>query len=206
MRVYKNIKLKTSKKTEAIKAPVFSQKNMRLFGLLLVTVLSLGVMGFSLSNLGLSSEVRAITSTWSPNITDLGKLKFVINQSTETDEEVLSSISSIAMPFENNYVTEVETGVFMVDGLGSLLVKACMPGKVTKVEKNGDYKRVTISHGKGLVSVYDYIDTVGVEEGNSVEKNTPIGVCLSSKVQFKMLFKNKVLAGMTVKDGELTFL
>lgn len=205
MRVYESVKENKAKSAKAESALVFSQKKLRVWGLLLITILSFGVMGLSLSDLNLSKEVRAITSSWSPNVTDLGKLKFVINQN-ETESEVLAQLYSLSMPFENNYVTEVETGVFMVDGLGGLLVKSCMAGTVTKVEQNGEFKRLTISHGKGLVSVYDYIDNVGVKEGDRVEKNTPLGICYMSRVLFKMMFKNKVLAGLTVKDGELTFM
>ena len=56
------------------------------------------------------------------------------------------------------------------------------------------------------MSIYGNIDTVGVKEGDKVDKNTPIGVSQSSVINFKILYKNKTLAGLSVKDGEMVFL
>ena len=206
MRVYKNIKLIDSKSNERKNQIVFSQKKLRKLSFIFVCVLSLGIMGFSLSSLGVSREVKNITASWVPNISDLGKLKFVYQDKLETEQEVFAKIEDMSMPFDNTYSQEVGAGTFLVNGLGSVVVKSCLDGKVTKIETSGGKKSVYVSHGKNLVSVYDFIDNVGVKKGDSVEKNTPIGVSLSSVVQFKMLYKNKILAGLTVKDGELSFM
>ena len=207
MKVYKNIQTIESKNTKTGSGVVVSYKKLKMFSFLFVCILSFGILGFSLSSLNLSEEVKNITASWSPNIADLGKLKFVINQDGfKTEEEVLMSATEMAMPFDNNFVTEVETGVFLVNGLGSVVVKACLEGKVTKIENFGEHKTVYLSHGKGLTSVYEKMETVGVKEGAHVEKNTPIGVSLSSVIQLKLLYKNKTLVGLTVKDGELSFM
>lgn len=208
MFVYKNINKLESKNIEVEKKNelILSRGKLNNLSFLLICFLSFGMLGFSSSLLNLSQEVRQITSSWTPNISDLGKLKFVINQGVETDLEVFSSIDSLAMPFENNYVTEVEDGVFMVNGLGGMIVKSCLDGTVSKVESKEASKTVWISHGKGLTSVYEYIDSVGVKVGDRVKKNTPIGVSTLSVIQFKVLFRDKVVAGLTVKDGEMTFM
>lgn len=206
MRVYKNIKLVNSKSTGSKNQVIFSQKKLRKLSFIFVCILSLGIMGFSLSSSGLSSEVKNITSSWSPNISDLGKLKFVYQDSLETDQEVFLQMEDMSMPFENTYAQEVDAGVFLVNGLGGVVVKACLAGKVTKIENNGNQKSVYVAHGKSLVSVYELLDNVGVKEGDGVEKNTPLGISMSSVVQFKILYKDKILTGLTVKDGELTFM
>jgi len=204
MKVYKNIKTVSSGKAKSEKN-VVSRKKLHYFGLIFVCVITLGMFGVSLDNLGLSNEVKNITASWSPNISGLGKLKFVVNPN-EDSLDVMASVSGMEMPFENSYISEVEAGLFEVNGLGGIIVKSCLAGKVSKVENVGGYKSVYVSHGKGLTSVYEKLDTIGVKENDKVEKNTPLGVSLSSVINFKVLYKNKTLAGLSVKDGEMTFI
>ena len=206
MRVYENIKLVESKKQVAKSTEIISQKKLRKLSFIFVCVLSFGVLGFSLSSLSLSREVKTITASWSPNIADLGKLKFVYQDDIETDKEALSSVEGMSMPFENSFAEEVSQGVFLINGLGGVIVKSCLDGKVSKIVEDEGTKTISVSHGKNLVSVYELLDTVGVKVGDGVKKNTPLGVSNSSILRFKMLYKGKVLAGLTVKDGELTFM
>ena len=79
-----------------------------------------------------------------------------------------------------------------------------MAVKVTKIEV-GEQKTIHVSHGKGLVSVYEDIDTLGVKVGDVVKKNSPIGVSYSSTINFKILFRNKIITGLKAQDGEMTF-
>lgn len=203
MEIYKNIE-----KLEAVKQTtnknVVSRKKLKVFGSLFCLLLSFSLLGFSLSSLGFSEEIKLITSSYAPNLQDIGKLKFV-NEEIATEREVVSFVNEMAMPFNNTYITE-EKDCFLVNGLGSVIVKSCLAGKVTKIENNGSTKAITISHGKGFVSVYEELDNVGVKEGDSVKKNTPIGVSLSSKIVLKVLLGGKQVAGLSVKDGEMTFL
>ena len=203
--MYKSIEKVESGSVSAKQIQItFSYKKLKMFSFVFMCVLSLGVMGVSLSSLNISAEVKNITSTWSPNVSDLGKLKYVTSEG-EGELEVLSSVSEMAMPFENSYTIEVSSGVFMVDGLGSVVVKSCMDGKVTKVEGDGALKSIQITHGKGLVSVYELLDTVGVKVGDGVKKNQAIGISMSSSIKLKILFNNKIVAGLTVKDGDMIF-
>ena len=205
MRVYKNV-VKVEVKNIQNNKCLVSLKKLRIISLFFICILSFGVMGFSLSTTGLSKEVKYITSSWAPNISGLGKLKYVDNSKIESDIEAFLTAESMSMPFENNYATEVEDGVFLVNGLGGIVVRCCLAGKVIKIENDNIKKSVYVSHGKGLVSVYENLDNIGVEVGDAVEKNTAIGVSESSLVQFKMLYKNKVLAGLSIKNGEIVFL
>ena len=180
-----------------------SKRKLHLFSLFFVCMLSFGTLGVSLSKLNISQDVKGIVNSWVPKVSDLGKLKFVTNQSGE--EDVFSHVSYLAMPFENNYFQEETKGVFLVNGLGGMVVKSCLDGKVTKIEGETT-KTIYLSHGKGLSSVYSNIDILGVKEGDSVEKNTPLGVSLNSVINFQILFRNKTIGGLVAKDGELSFM
>ena len=206
MRTFKNIKELQNVKTSKHQSVVFSSKRLKIFGSLFCILLTLGMFGFSLSNLGFSDEVRRITSSWAPNLQDIGKLKFVSKEDFKTESEALTYVSEMAMPFSNCYVSLDENeGAFVVNGLGSLVVKSCMDGRVSKIQSSENKKTITLSHGRGLTSVYECIDNVCVQEGDSVKKNMPIGISLSSCIMLKVKLGGKLLAGLTVKDGEMTF-
>ena len=104
------------------------------------------------------------------------------------------------------WLTEASAGEFVIDGLGSLVVKACLGGRVENIEYDGLTRSITLSHGKNLKTVYSNIDVVGVKVGDGVNKNTPLGISNTSSVTFKVLYKNKQLAGLSVANGEFTFL
>ena len=203
MRAYKEIS-EVKSEGKGAESPVVVKRKLHIFSSIFIMLISFSCLGISLSSTSLAREVRQITSYWSPNIADLGKLKFVSGD--EAREDVMSQVAEFAMPFETSLVTEVDAGVFEVNGLGGMLVHACLKGRVEKIENNGEYKTITLSHGNNLKTTYSYIDTLGVKEGDGVEKNTPLGVSLSSKIMFKVLYKNKVLAGLTVNNGEFSFM
>lgn len=205
MRDYKNIKEMNVKNGDVNNSVILPKKKLNIFSLLLISILTLGGISSIMAGSSFSHEVKNITSCWTPNLESLGKLKFVTNYD-ESEVEVSAQIYDMSMPFNNVYMTEIETGVFMANGLGGVVVKACLDGSITKVENVNNKKTIYISHGKGLTSVYDMLDNVGVKEGDVVKKNSPLGVSLSSIIQFKVLYKNKILTGLTVKDGELTFM
>lgn len=205
MRAFKNVKNLKTVKSETKKTGVFPSRKLFTFGSLFCVLLSFSIMGFSLSYFGFSDEMKRITSSWAPNLQDIGKLKFVSEEEIMTETEVSLAVSEMAMPFENVFVSKEEE-CFKVNGLGSLVVKSCLGGKVTKVENKGLVKTVTISHGKGLVSVYENLDNVGVKEGDSVKKNSAIGVSFSSQINLRILLAGKPVAGLIVKDGEMTFM
>lgn len=188
------------KKTES----VIKKRSLNFLGSFFVLLISFSCMGLTISNTSIATEVRQITSYWVPNLTDLGKLKFVSEEQTEL--EALALVQEISMPFESVFVDEVETGVFEVNGLGALVVHACLKGEVCDIQNSNGQKSITLTHGKNLKTCYEGIDTLGVKKGDKVEKNTPLGISNSSKVIFTVLYKDKVLAGLSVKDGEFTFL
>jgi len=180
---------------------VLPKRKLHVFSLILLCFFSFGILGFSVNNLSVKNEVKTITSSWAPNINGLGKIKYVNSE----QEEVFSHVMGMQMPFKNTFVRELNNGVFLVNGLGGVVVKACLEGKVIKVEGTTE-KTVRVSHGKNLVSVYSCLNNVGVKVGDGVTKNTPLGVSLTSTISFQMLYKNKPIAGLTVKDGEMQFL
>lgn len=202
MSVYKNVSY-VKKRTKQTENVVIPKRKLNIFGLFFICLVTFGTVSFSALKMNIAGEVKNIIASWEPKISDLGKLKFVINQG-ETESDVFAHVSLMCMPFENTYIEETQDGVFKVNGLGGLVVKSCLDGKVTKVEETPK-KIVHISHGKGLVSVYEDIDTLGVKVGDVVKKNSPIGVSYSSTINFKILFRNKIITGLKAQDGEMTF-
>lgn len=202
MRAYSGVK---EVKSEAKKCDlVVKRRKLHLLSSFFVLLVTFSCMGLTISNTSIAAEVRQITSYWTPNLTDLGKLKFVSEEQTEM--EVLSSVGEMSMPFASVFVDEVDEGIFEVNGLGSMVVHACLKGEVSKIENDEGVKTIILSHGKNLKTCYAGINTLGVKKGDKVEKNTPLGICSSSKIIFTVLYKDKVLAGLSVKDGEFTFL
>ena len=187
-------------KSKQAKTGCVPKRSLHILSLFFICCLTFGTLGISSSSLYMSQDVKNVVSSWVPK-TDLGKLKFVLNQ---TDEEVFSHVSYLSMPFENTYITQETNGSFLVNGLGGMVVKSCLKGKVSLIE--GDKtKTIHISHGKGLSSIYSNIDNVGVKVGDIVEKNSPIGVSEKSVINFQLLFRNKPISGLVVKDGEMSF-
>ena len=187
-------------KNKQVKKGCVTKRSLHLFSLFFICFLTFGTLGLSSSNFYLSQDVKSVVSSWVPK-TDLGKLKFVLNQ---TEEEVFAHVSYLSMPFDNTYITKETNGTFLVNGLGGMVVKSCLKGKVTEIV--GDKtKTIHISHGKGLSSIYSNIDNVGVKVGDVVEKNSPIGVSEKSIINFQLLFRNKPISGLIVKDGEMSF-
>lgn len=198
MRAFENI---DAIKSEAKPRGVVEKRKLHILGFAFIVLLTFSCCGITLSNSSLSQEVKIITSYWAPNLSDLGKIKYV-----DADEEVMATISEFSMPFDYTYVTELEDGGFEINGLGGLVVKSCMKGVVKKIANDDEGRTITIDHGKSLKTVYSYLDVVGVKEGDGVEKNTPIGISNNSKILFKVVYKNKVLAGLCVSDGQFSFL
>lgn len=204
MRAYNNIELvEGHAKTQSV--VIVKRKNLHFFSALFMFILSLSCLGFSFSSLKIAGEVRHITSYWAPNLTGLGKLKFV-SDGDELYSQAAATVEEFSPPFENSFITKSSDGIFMVNGLGGMVVKACLEGVVSQIKNDGTKKSVTISHASNLKTVYEGIDTLGVKEGNRVDKNTPIGVCEDSFITFKILYKNKLMGGITISDGEFSFL
>ena len=206
MRAFKNIKISENTDNEQKgTGVVMTYRKLKIISSLFCLLLIFNVMGVSFQSLGLSSEIKRLTASWTPNLTDIGKLKFV-NTDSEFDAMVISEIEDFCLPFENVFVTETSAGEFNVKGLGSMVVKSCFDGKVEKIEVVDDKRKVTVQHKRGLKSVYEGLDNVGVKEGDLVKKNTAIGISESSEIVFKIYFRSKLITGLTFKDGEMVFL
>ena len=206
MRAYKRISVAENlNTTQESNNVIVSNKKLKVLGSLFCMLLIFSLLGFSVIDIGIGDEVRRVTAYWSPNLTDIGKLKFVSSDS-EFDTMVVSEIEEFVMPFENVLVQETSAGAFDVNGLGSMVVKSCFDGKVEKVELLDGKRNVTIVHKRGIKSVYEGLDNVGVIVGDYVKKNAAIGLSETSQIVFKIYFRNKLITGLTFKDGEMVFL
>ncbi len=205
MKAYKNIQsVQNQTDRQENNKVVFTYKKLKLISVIFCFMLCFNILGIFLPDIGIQEEITRVTASWTPNISDVGKLKFVNGQ--ESEVEVLGSVSEFAMPFDNVYVTEVSDGTFDVNGLGGIVVKSCFDGKVEKVDIVDGKRNVTIQHKKVIKSVYEGLDTVGVKVGDLVKKNTPIGISDTSEIILKIYFKNKLVTGLSFKDGEMLFL
>ena len=184
---------------------IMPQRKLRFFSMIFCFMLSFASLGVSVSVFEVKDEVNRITASWAPNTNDIGKLKFVTkNQLTE--QEVMLTINQMQMPFDYSFIEQVDSKTFKVDGLGAILVKSCLPGTVDQIKEENGRKTIKVDHGKGLSSVYKNIDTVSVKKGDSIDKNTPLGVTNNSQIFLQILYKGKAIAGLTIKEGELTFI
>ena len=205
MSFYKNIKDIDCGRVNATSNVLLSYKKLRLFGAAFILFVTSGMFGLSLSNLQIASEVRQVTQYWAFSPNNVGKLKYV-NVEDVSEREVLSYASEMQMPFNNTYITAGQVGSYIVNGLGGVVVKSCLDGVVANIETYGVKKTIYVKHTESLMTVYEGLDSVGVEVGNKVNKNEPLGINYQSQIIFKIMYKNKIMTGLTVKDGELSFM
>ena len=139
---------------------------------------------------------------------DLGKIKFASGElhEEETDSEAMSMIASFGLPFV--FCVSKNLGeVFLVTSAGEITVKCALGGVVEKIETNNSsfLKTVTVNHGAGLKTIYSMLDNVAVKVGDKVEQNTILGISLNGEIGFVVNFKNKIVKGLEIVDGQLSF-
>ena len=66
-------------------------------------------------------------------------------------------------------------------------------------------KTVTVAHKHDLKTIYYMLDNVSVKVGDKVEKNMPIAIVFDCVIGFKISYKNSIVKGLEIIDGELSF-
>ena len=149
--------------------------------------------------------VRVIERVFTPK--DFGKIKFVGEEyNGENEKEAYSFIDSLNMPFSSCYSLSIgET--FLLKSPSEITVKCAMDGVVESIacDEKTFKKSVTIRHKFDIKTEYYLLDNVSVKEGDSVTKNTIIGLALSGDIGFKITYRNSVVKGLEIVDGELSF-
>lgn len=187
-------------------------KKPRILGLFLMFVFVIGcfsaVFLFASSSPSIKNEIQAISEKlFEPK--DLGKIKFTNGElvfETPNEEEAMSMIAGFELPFAVCAGKNIGEA-FLMQSAGELLVKCAMDGVVESVTTNEVtfQKTIVVSHGSGLKTMYSMIDTASVKAGDRVKQNTILGISKKGEIGFSVSYKNKVVKGLEIVDGQLSF-
>lgn len=153
-----------------------------------------------------SSELYRVTNAlFVPK--DFGKIKFVHGDEQTMSKEAIAELGEISMPFMVCSVTGND-GTYLLTSAGEITVRCAMSGVVESISSDAVTfkKTIVVSHNHSLKTIYYNIDNVCVQEGNKVDKNTILGISLSGQIGFKVNYKNLVIKGLEIVDGQLSFI
>lgn len=175
--------------------------------LVFVLVAIFSLSAFLSKNSDIGKEVQSVVEKlFEPR--DIGKIKFASGEITEKEleSEALSKVQAFGLPF---YICVSKNlgDTFLVSSAGEITVRCAMKGVVESIETNKStfQKTITIKHQAGLKTVYSMVDNVSVKVGDVVEKNTILGISYKGEVGFKVNFKDKIIKGLEIVDGQLSF-
>lgn len=147
--------------------------------------------------------LKVVEKVFTPK--DFGKIKFV-DTLGDFDKEAYAVLEGFSIPFSACLSTQVgET--FLLNSPSEITVKCAGSGVVEsiKTDEKTLKKSVTIRHKYDLKTEYYLLDNVGVKVGDKVEKNTILGLSFSMNVGFKITYKNSIVKGLEIVDGNLDF-
>ena len=161
----------------------YTKRRMHARGMLLLALLSI----FPLVKPNIISNFMHIATT-SEAPKDFGKLKFVSNvgQVTLRGNPVL-----FKCPFSGGVLEFNKNGEAVIRG-NTDLFKAVMPGVVESVKTQGKQKFITISHGDGIKSIYEFEGLFCVKNNDMVDGNY-IGMSFKKSVTITITKAAKVL-------------
>ena len=137
---------------------------------------------------------------------DFGKIKFVDTGAVDNESEAISFVGSFSLPF-NACISQKIEETFLLESPSEITIKCAMDGVVENIiyDSVTQKKKVVVKHKFDLISEYLYMDNVCVNKGDSVEKNTILGLSFDNKVGFKITYKNSMIKGFEIINGELSF-
>lgn len=200
---------KRNKSEEHVKIYVRASK-IKIFPSLFVAIMIL-FMGFF--GLKILTEKNNIFGDELLNITrqlfvpkDFGKIKYVGQEFFSNEEEAYSSMMGLSLPFSVCLATKINDD-FLITSAGEILVKCAMDGVVesVKTDEKTFKKTVVISHKYDIKTTYTMLNNVSVKVGDIVTKNTPVGITENNQIGFKITYKNTIVKGLEIANGELTF-
>ena len=177
------------------------------FCVFLFVITFLSVQAFMFPSSGLGKQVSdVVEKLFEPK--DLGKIKFTngTNIESEMEKAAFSSLSGFDMPFVACEAKNIGD-VFLLTSAGEITVKCAMDGVVESIETNPVTfkKTITVAHEHGLKSIYSMLDTASVKVGDRVQKNTILGITFTHEIGFLINWNNKVIKGLEIVDGQLSF-
>lgn len=137
---------------------------------------------------------------------DFGKIKFVDNENYEKEKEALGSVCDLGVPFVACFSTKIDD-VFLLSSPSEVTVKCAMDGVVENIYTDDKTlkKTIIVKHKMDIRSQYLLLDNVSVVVGDSVNKNTILGLSYSGNIGFKVSYKNSIVKGLEIIDGQLSF-
>lgn len=144
---------------------------------------------------------RRVFSYWTSVDKDFGKLKYVFFP--QSQEEVVNGENNIdfVCPFNSCVISKNSNGESEVVGTSDLF-KAVSWGKVESVHSNGKEKIITIDHGDGIKSIYQFVGQLCVKNNDRVESGY-IGIASQKKLILTITKNDDVLEIVGQKDGLL---
>lgn len=182
------------------------KKKQVMFSWLFICLVFFNLCGLTLSSTNLSTYVKRIVASFSPNTESIGKIKFVTNDYTEEDFlEVISMLDfSYQMPFKTGVATQNEDGKIFITSSNDIMVLCCYDSTVCDIQVENNKKTVTFDCGFKVKVKYIGLDNVGVKVGNKLKKGDVVGTSLASIIEIQVLYKDKPFNKIKVKDGKLS--
>ena len=189
---------------------ILKPRKQRVFSIFILALMILGMsfFGFKLlidHNDTFGAEIMSVAeSLFVPK--DFGKIKFVGTDLNEFDSEAYSCVEALDIPFSACVSTKFGDQ-FLLTSPSEILVKCAMDGVVTSVttDEKTFKKSVVVMHKYDIKTEYYMLDNLSVKVGDKVTKNTPLGVASSCQIGFKITYKNSIVKGLEIVNGELVF-
>jgi|GEM_PF-5791649 len=182
---------------------ILSKKRQVLFSWAFVTIAVLSVFTFFSGGNYFGDSIKRVVASWQPS-ENIGKLKYVSTDLTNSVEVTELFDIDYCLPFENATLSEGENGRIIVNGNGEIVVRACYKSKVSDIGTIETKRTVTLDCGFGVKVVYYHLDNVGVVVKNKVNKGDSIGVANNSVIEIGFTFRNKPYTKVKVENGKLS--
>lgn len=189
---------------------IITRKKSKVFSSFVVAIL-IFIMGFF--GLKILTEKNEIFGTELAIVTsrlfvpkDFGKIKFVSGDNITNEHEAFSCMMSLSVPFSVCLATKNGDDL-VVTSAGEIIVKCAMDGVVesVKTDEKTYKKTVVVSHKYDIKTTYFMLDNLSVKAGDKVTRNSPLGIAQNNQIGFKVTYKNAIVKGLEIIDGELTF-
>lgn len=155
----------------------FTRKNLHSISILLLLCLS--IMPLVPTNNNISNFTRFVFSYWTGVDKDFGKLKFVDKVSDST-LSVVGGVLQFRCPFKSASLEKTTSGETLIIGSSDMFI-AVASGIVESVKTSGKERIITIDHGGGIKSIYEFEGLLCVKNNDRVE-NEYIGIARKKKV------------------------
>ncbi len=171
------------------KEVVFSRRQLSGYSIILLILLTIFPLVNTSGSVG--NFTRSVFSYWIMADKDFGKLKFVNFQEESSTVILSSSVLEFKVPFPAAVIERTKNGECKVCGNSDML-KAVASGNVVDIKKVGNEKIITIDHGDGLKSIYQFDGLFCVKKGDRVDGDY-IGIAKQKNIILTITRGNDIL-------------